>query len=122
MKKRIYIDRIWLINEGACYDETDVFMKLFPRGSYVNLKSLRKAIKAGLNVGWLLASICGTDTLNKFRDERDALQAIRNKRLIDSDGKSPSLRQKLREQAYAGYREALARLVLKHWRHCENNH
>src|SRR3990167_6365516 len=57
-----------LEGEGACEDQIDLFRETFPRGCVVTAANIRKAARAGLNLGWWAEQFLPAPALRAYQE------------------------------------------------------
>ena len=65
----------WLHGLGACVEAVEEFSVVFPTGATPSAASIRKALKAELNITWLIENVMPLKARLEWRSEREAIEA-----------------------------------------------
>lgn len=56
-KKTPVITAAWLKEHGACVQQVDIFEALWPKGARITIANIRRAMKNGLEIEWLVGAL-----------------------------------------------------------------
>jgi hypothetical protein len=55
-----------LVKHNACHDQVELFRRVFPSGCAVNLRTVTRAMAAGLNVRWAAVNLISVPTWKAY--------------------------------------------------------